>query len=211
MADLTMKSFKYYSVSTRRSLGSNQTKVVDLLRGNTKKERRRYLPSIRNHLWSGNLLDQPRVIRCRPIGPHGNDRMQWIENELEHLWLHRSFSGNVSYRFSKLYSLPGLSNASRSIFLLVFVTCRARNSIVHASFVWGSGIRIASRFRLLSQSTIMERFTLYLRAVFLLSTTLASYRMCNCASTTADMKGLSANYIRFTAIIVGGDSALHLD
>ena len=109
--DFTMRSLRSYSVFTLHSvasLGLHQTQVADSFMWEYKARKGNIISHIfralNSHESSGNLPNQPRVIRCQHIGHHGRDRRHWIPNELKHLWLHHGIFENVCYPFLKIYS-----------------------------------------------------------------------------------------------------------
>lgn len=81
-----MKLLVYYSVFTRRlvsPLGSKQIQVANCFTWEYKARKDNIIFHISHALHSqqssGNLPNQPKVIRCRHIGYHGRDQTQWIK------------------------------------------------------------------------------------------------------------------------------------
>ena len=211
----SLRSYSVFNLHSVASLGLHQTQVADSFMWEYKARKENIIShifqAVKSHESSGNLPNQPRVIRCQHIGHHGRDRRHWIPNELKHIWLHHGIFENVCYPFLKIYSFVWHFGCCQ--FDLVSGFCRIVTPTLYCArslLVAQSNPINISFSGAITQHNYGGRLNL-LGIIFFISSTLDTYCMCNCATTSVGLEGVSANCIRFMACIASGDSALRLD
>lgn len=141
-------------------LGSNQTQTADRFMWEYKPRRGNIIfhlfHAINSQGSSGNFQNQPRVIRCWHIGHHeeiGRTGFRMIWKSYGDIPAYLETFLTIFRRFAVSWSL---SDAASPISFLGFERYSSQHCIMHASFVWSSGIWSRSLSRVRSPTTIME-------------------------------------------------------